>query len=85
MATSAGKGTDGSCVAEGSHMVGTLTGILRAEEEVVKETKDWLIKGNHSGFGFCSLLLCHSFSKSIFNLGGAVGWVHILGGALSLC
>lgn len=84
MATSAGKGTDGSGVAEGSHMVGTSTGILRAEEEVVKEHKqesDSVI--NHEcivvqqdwtfDFFFFSSL---SFPKSIFNLVGVVcfGW-----------
>lgn len=39
MATSAGIMADGSRVAEGSHMVGTSTGILRAEEDAVKGSK----------------------------------------------
>lgn len=34
-----GNVTDGSRAAEGSHMAGTSTGILRAEEEAVKERK----------------------------------------------
>lgn len=38
-AISAGNVTDGSRVAEGSHMAGTSTGILRAEEGAVKEHK----------------------------------------------
>lgn len=36
-AISAGNVKDGSRVAEGSHMAGTSTGILRAEDEAVKE------------------------------------------------
>lgn len=68
MATSAGKGTDGSGVAEGSHMVGTSTGILRAEEEVVKERK----QGSNS-------VINHEYvvvQQSIFSLVGVVcfGW-----------
>lgn len=38
-AISAGNVTAGSRVAEGSHMAGTSTGILRAEGEAVKERK----------------------------------------------
>lgn len=38
-ATSAGNVADGSREAEGSHMAGTSTGILRAEEATVKESK----------------------------------------------
>lgn len=38
-ATSAGNMADGSSEAEGSHMAGTSAGILRAEKEAVKESK----------------------------------------------
>lgn len=40
IAISAGNMADGSSVAEGSHMAGTSTGILRAGEEAVKESKE---------------------------------------------
>lgn len=43
-AISAGNMADGSIVAEGSHMAGTSTGILRAEAEAVKEIKQGTAK-----------------------------------------
>lgn len=43
-AISAGNMADGSRVTEGSHMAGTSTGILRAEEEAVKESKQGTAK-----------------------------------------
>lgn len=47
-AASGGNMADGSSVAEGSHMAGTSIGILRAEEEAVKESKQYTTKREKS-------------------------------------